>query len=418
MNLKDKTVLVYDYGLFSSQAIRLAKDFGKVQLFVPWASAHPDTISSDIGTGLEGIERVRTFWDHVEHADLICAFDTNCWDIVEYLRAQGHRVFGAGAAEWMETNRMRMRKAQKEWGLAVQHTIPITGLSNLRAHTADPQMKNRYIKLDTFRGAMESFKHVNEALTKPVLDHLAQVLGPRQESMKFTSEEFIEGVEPGFDGLVVDGRYAKRCLWGPEAKDQGYLGKVVSYDEVPGPLKVVTDTIAPEFQRLKTRSFASFEVRVTPKGESFLIDPTIRCATPGPCEVQSEMMTNYSEVVWAAAGGESVDPIFSHPYAGALMMKSAFATGNWLALDIPKDVRPFVKIRMGARFGETFYSVPGNEEILVVIGMGKSPDEVIEHIGRVADEIQGVQLVGNVDVLKTLNEKVSADAKPFKLPWP
>ena len=55
MNLQDKTIYVYDYGLFATWAQKLASYFGRVLYFCPFKSAFPRTNQFVIGTGLKGV---------------------------------------------------------------------------------------------------------------------------------------------------------------------------------------------------------------------------------------------------------------------------------------------------------------------------------------------------------------------------
>ena len=107
MTYKDKTVLIYDFGLCTEFAVRLARDFGKVYYYANWESAFPKSNMALVGEGLEGVTRILNFDDYIDKADLICFFDTYSADKVDYLRKQGKRVFGAGQAEILENNRYR-----------------------------------------------------------------------------------------------------------------------------------------------------------------------------------------------------------------------------------------------------------------------------------------------------------------------
>ncbi len=61
-SLKDKSVLVYDFGLFTEMAAALVHDFGVVYYFVPWADAFPSSSKQKIGADFKGLQTVFTIF--------------------------------------------------------------------------------------------------------------------------------------------------------------------------------------------------------------------------------------------------------------------------------------------------------------------------------------------------------------------
>ena len=106
MNLKDKKVRIYGYGLFECfMAQRLSRDFGEVEVFIPWKGSYPLPLKCLIGAGLPGIKKVMNFFDNLDSVDLFCFFDVGDADIQAFLRSKGKRVFGSGGAEPLEYDR-------------------------------------------------------------------------------------------------------------------------------------------------------------------------------------------------------------------------------------------------------------------------------------------------------------------------
>jgi hypothetical protein len=131
-NLKNKTALVYDYGLFTELAVSLLKTgFGKVLYFVPWQDDFPSSAKQKIGMDFDGIERIQDFDNRIDDADIIITFDTYCGDKVDKWRKEGRRVWGAGRAEAMELERWKMRRMQEAVGLPVQMTTRLKSLDDL-----------------------------------------------------------------------------------------------------------------------------------------------------------------------------------------------------------------------------------------------------------------------------------------------
>src|SRR5208337_4770776 len=124
------------------------------------------------------------------------------------------------------------------------------------------------------------------------LDDLASRLGPRQSSTIFIVEDPIEGVEIGYDGACIDGGFPALARFGYEAKDAGYVGKVVDYEDLPAALREVNDKLGPAMAVLGCRSFFSTEVRVGADRKPYLMDPAMRASSP-PSEAYIELFRNW-----------------------------------------------------------------------------------------------------------------------------
>ena len=207
MDLKNKHALVYDLGLFTENALRLARDFASVKYFCPWQEAFAEPFKQKIGEGLEGMERIVTFWDALDEADLVFIPDTSCSDITEFLKSHDYPVAGAGAAEKIELDRWYGRSVQAKNGLPVQETHKVKGITALTEFCKEH--KDFYIKVDnSFRGISESFKHQDFRSSESRIDYIAYKVGPYKEDVVFICEELLPGVEPGLDGITFDGELA------------------------------------------------------------------------------------------------------------------------------------------------------------------------------------------------------------------
>lgn len=280
MNLSNKHALVYDLGLFTENALRLLRDFASVKYFCPWQEAFVEPFKQKIGEGLDDMERVPAFWDHVEEADLIFLPDTTCADITEYLKAHDYPVAGAGAAEKIELDRWYGRQMQSRNGLPVQETHRVKGITALeefcKAH------KGYYIKVDnSFRGISESFKHQDFKSSESRIDYIAYKVGPYKEDVVFVCEELLPGVEPGLDGITYDGELLFPSMCGYEWKGSDYIGRVYQTDEqFPEALRAIHEGFSSEFEKHKTRFFYSAEIKIDKDRVPYLLDPTIRLAAP------------------------------------------------------------------------------------------------------------------------------------------
>ena len=272
------SALVYDFGLNVEMALKLCEVYDKVYYYCEWRDAFPKADKALIGTGFEdeGLVRINEFWEYVDYVDAIYFFDTYTGDIAEYLKRKGYNVFGGGNAEMLENDRWFGRQLQKKVGLPAQRTVKIKGVSNLRQYLQDND--DVVVKINMFRGDLESFYSKNYEASKTILDYYASVLGLRQELVEFIVEDYLPGIEPGTDLYIVDGKYPNYGLFAYEMKGAGYAAKVMKYEDIPEQVRLVNDKLAVFFEKLKARTLFSTEVRIDERDKKgYLIDSTVRC---------------------------------------------------------------------------------------------------------------------------------------------
>lgn len=405
MSLSNKKCLVYDLGLFPELALRLLRDCAEVKYYVPWADAFPEVIKANIGENLDGLEKIETFWDHVDEADLIFIPDTMCSDVVEFLKKHNYPVCGAGAAEELEKDRWLGRQRQLKNGLPTQETHRIIGVTELSKFLKEN--KNYYIKIDKFRGLLESFKHHDWKSSEQEVDNIAFKAGPFKEDIVFIVEEIMKGIEPGIDGITFDGELLFPTMGGYEGKGVGIIERTYQDEkELPEALRIVNDGIAPEFKKYKTRFFFSLEMIIGKDKVPFLIDGTYRAAAPGTSAIQTEAISNFSEVIYGLATGQKVNPIIKEKYWAAISGESSHAEKRFLNIEIPKEVRQWTKLRMGCKYGKEYYAVPGFPSVVTVIGSGDTIDSAIEQVEERTKMIKASGLYFDLWGLKKLKDDI------------
>jgi hypothetical protein len=361
-------------------AIRLAKDFGVVEYFTPWAFGMGATLDTrSIGKGVEGVKRIQDFLEDVDSVDLFFFADAGAGDMAQYLRDHGHRVFGAGKAEELEFDRMLMRKNQHDLGLPVQHTVKIKGCSKLQEYLA--AHPNKVVKLDVVRGDMESFVadklfHVDQQIHKMKFD-----FGPFKDDFEFVVEDKIEGAEIGFDGFFNGTSFIMPSLWGLE-HEYAYLGR---YDyDLPTLLSNVMFRLSKLLQSYDYRGAISVEVRCPSGAKAYLIDMT--CRFPYPLSlIYTESIKNYSEVIWNVAIGEEVQLEPAAKYVGMSQMLTHYTEKAWTHLEV-KD-RKWVKMERFAKYEGEYYAVRGEDNGFTVIAMNKALESVVESIKERAKDV-------------------------------
>jgi hypothetical protein len=416
-NLKDKSVLVMDWGLTVELALKLAEKFGRVYYFTNWADAFPSSNKAQIGRGLEkfGVYKVDYFWEYVDEVDLICFFDTYGQDVIEYLRGKGKRVFGAGMAEYLETNRKYGREVQKNSGLPTQESKVVKGLKALGDEIK--KSGDYFVKLNAFRGDIETFYAKDYQSSKIYLDALSVSLGPRQDDIEFMLEKKIEGIEPGYDGLVVDGKYSSSGMWGYEKKGSGFIGQTVKNEDVPEGIKLVNDKLSSFFAGMKTRSFWSSEVMVDKNKTGYLIDPTVRVPQPVGLALHTEIWKNLPEFIWAAGNGELIDLIPAYKYGCGTALASDWAGEHWLEVTVDPAVRQYIKFRALMMQGDKYFIVPGpvSESVCSVIGLGNTVDEAVEHLRENIKGVSGFELDADTGGIDNVIDEIKQGAA-FGLP--
>jgi hypothetical protein len=403
MSVKDKTVLIFDYGMGVPFAERLGREFKKVGYYTPWLSSYPTANDLQVGAGFDNVERIKDFWKATDEYDLICFFDTHTEDYAEYLRNHGRLVFAPGRAEVLELDRWKGRKIQKAVGLSVQATEHIIGLPNLKKRLQ--QVKDRYVKLSLFRGEIETFCHKDYESSEPYLDKLAVSLGINKDTVEFIIEEKIKGgTEIGYDGFTVDGQYPSFCMMGWEVKDTSYVGKVLEYKNLFKPVKDVNDKLAVFFKKCQTRSMFSTEVKIV-GGKGYLIDPTVRAPFP-PSFVEMEMYENFGEFVYNAAQGKMIELKPVATYGVEAIMGSEFSEDNPLEVTFPKEMSKWVKLAGGCKIGGKYYILPGDSKnhYVSAVGTGKTVDEAVANVQKVIDKIEAFQLSKSFDKQSVLDK--------------
>lgn len=419
-NLKTKTVMVIDNGIFVEMAKRLSRDFGRVLYFAPWASGYPSSKGLLIGDGEPGIIRIKDMWDHIDEVDLFAFVDVYEGGLQEYLVRQGKRVWGCRKGAELELDRIKAKDVLGKAGIDIGPYKVMTGLDALRRHLK--KNDNQFVKINATRGDMETFHSPSYDEIEPRLDELEHSLGAKKKIMEFIVEQGIDdAVEAGYDGYCIDGKYPKGSIVGIEVKDKAYVGRTMRYSEMPQQVRGVNDKMAPALKGYGYRGFISTEVRCTKDGKAYLIDMTDRCGSP-PSELYQNMIGNLGEVMWYGAEGILVEPEYQAKWGAEVLMLSEWADKNWQHVRFPAEIRDNVKLRNFTVIDGEYYVVPqltGMPEIGSIVAMGDTAEEAISECKRIAKQVQGYYLEMPVeamdDALKDLMKVTGQDRKPTKL---
>lgn len=378
-DLSKKKVRFYDYGLFVSLARKVSQSFGSGEYFRPWKSAFPYSRPCFVGEGYPEMARVKHFFKDIDKPDLFVFTDVLDADLQVDLVSRGKRVWGSRWGEQLELNRITLRQKMKEIGLPTSRADIVIGISALREYLK--KYDNIYVKINTFRGDMETWKSETYDLSEPRLDKIEHDFSERKELVPFICEHGIEdAVEGGIDTYVIDGQFPEVALLGFEIKGVGLVGVVKEYKDMPEPILEVNRKLAPLLKDYQYRGFFSTEVRITKDGTPYLIDPCCRCPSP-PSELYQELYVNLAEILWEGADGKMVTPEISAICGVQANIYEDRASKESIAVLVDGDADQWVKLRNCCRINGIDYVLPleiGLDNIGAVVGVG---DTVIEAVG-------------------------------------
>jgi len=416
--LKDTVVGIVDFGLFSDYAAHIAKSVKKVYYHNPsWKRAFPSSRDTAIGSGLaDNMIVAKEFWDIKKECDWFWFPDVYLGDWQEELKSQGLKVCGAGKTEWLERNREKLLEWEDKEGMDVPDADVVIGLDALE-EALEP---DDFIKIDDYRADLETTRAYSYDTIKEWLDVERAYYGRRQNLQKFLKIKKIEGKEIGYDGWTLDGKYPDLTMWGIEIKGVAYAGKVSRYTDMPKPILEVNRHLAKVFEAEQTRTMFSTEIRVTKKGEAYLIDPAMREGNP-PNQSQQVLFSNMADVFYNLANGILIDGKPTARYAVQLQMWSDFAKENETTVSFPESIRPYVKLRNAAKIEGKYCVLPStgdedNPTVGAVVGTGKTLKEAIESCRKHAEQVKALQLEMDFGALDKLEQEIS-EFKEYRIPF-
>lgn len=396
---------VIDHGIFLPVARRLAREAGRVTYWTPDQRAFP-TVRDQIGRGFDDIERVEDIFEDKREVDCWVFPDIGFSGLQAELLSQRRLVWGARTADSLEINRGAFLDELSKAGLAVPPHQVVRGMAALRSYLCEQE--DKWVKVSKYRGDWETLHFRNWDTDEMELDLRAVRLGPWKEEIEFYVFDKIETeIEDGCDTHCVVGSVPDLVLHGMEAKDKAYLGAFQKKEDLPEPLVEVLEAFGPILGEHDARTALSIEVRITPGGEFFFIDPTIRFGSP-PHQVMCELIGNLGEIILSGAEGELVEPEPMARFGVQAILKFGREDDSWGVMELDPKLDQWVKSANAMRVGDRLFGPPENvtgcEDWLV--GIGDTIKEAINHLkenikllpaGATCDPLPLVDLLREVD---------------------
>lgn len=407
-DVSQATAIVVDSGgSYVSMAKRLAKEFKKVYYCNPsWVDAYPLINKAYIGEGIEEITVVPSVWAVYKEIDVFIFPDVYYGDFAQWLFEQGKAVWGSKLGEELELQRDVLKTHLTSLGLPMNPWKSFTKFDDLRKYLKTHD--DVYVKINRWRGLVETFHSPNYKLIEPELDEMQHNLSALKNDLLFVVEEpIIDAVEVGYDGWTINGKYPEICLSGVEIKDKAYAGIIKPYEELSPLITDFNEKMADTFEELGYCGNFSTELRV--KGKvSTLIDFTARNPCP-PGEIYLGMFENYGEIILGGANGEVVEPKAVAKYAVELLMESDWSVKNYQPVYFPEKYSDRIFLKKACVREGINYVIPqayGSSDIGAVIGLGDTLEEAVKECLKVADSVEGNEIKMRKDTLDDAQEEL------------
>jgi hypothetical protein len=336
------TCLCFDHGLFTTLAERLARDFGRVLYHSPFEEGFSTLNKAIIGYGLENVERCNDIWAVKDEVDVWCFPDIEHAGLQLELESQGRAVWGSRKGDSLELFREKFHKTLERVGLDVPKYHTCHGLTELRSFLKDHEGPF-YIKISRWRGSFETQKFRSWKLDEGLLDQWAVKFGPAKEIVPFMVFDPIDtNLEIGGDTFSIDGQWPDEMLHGDECKDRAYLSSVTKRQDMPPQIQDVLNAFGPELAKYRYRNFWSMEVRVK-DDHAFFGDATCRAPMPATPS-QLENISNLSEVIYAGAHGDLIQPEFEKAFTCEVLVSQKGDRHAWGLAEVPKELKRWLKL--------------------------------------------------------------------------
>lgn len=399
-DISQATALIFDHGLFTTLATRLARNgFGRVLYHSPYEEGFSTLNKAIIGYGLEGVERVNDIWSVKDEVDTWVFPDIEHAGLQLELESQGFHVWGSRKGDTLELLREKFHRVLEKVGLDVPKYRTIIGLTPLREFLKDHEGP-WFIKISRWRGSFETQKFRSWKLDEGLLDLWAVKFGPAKEIVPFMVFDLIDTpLEIGGDTYCIDGQWPDLMLHGDENKDKAYISAVTPRKEMPDQIRDVLDAFGAVLAEYRYRNFWSMEIRVT-EDEAFFGDATCRAPMPATPS-QLENIKNLPQIIHHGAHGQLVQPEFEKKFTGEVLVNMKGDRHSWGVTEVPTELKRWLKLPNSCQIDDLRCFPPDEQHGEAIGWLVALGDTVEEMISTMKDQI------------KLLPDGMSADLEPL-----
>lgn len=430
--IEELHVAVIDAGTFISLADMLGRRVKRTSYYSPFEQEFLEIERCCIGDGMEHYDRVDDFMEpeFFDSVDLWVFPDIGYGGLQRYLRRLKKPVWGSMGASDLELYRTLFLKTIHGLDLPMVNCKVCRGMTELSDYLY--QTTDKWVKINRYRGNMETWHHQNWTHSQRRLECLAKTFGPLKESVIFVVQDTIKEedgepvLEVGYDGWAVtmpdgDTYFPDSSYQGYELKNELYLGSLRKYDDLPEEVVAVNEQFSKALAPYGYCNFLATEIRIK-GGQGYFIDPTCRMAG----QTQEHLLqtcTNLAEIMWAGAHGQVIQPEFSHPFAAEATMHYKGDGDGWKTLVVPDDIADSVKLYRCCRTDEGYQFPPQKcDEVGVVCGQGDTLEDAIDDLkdkfDQFGDEPVCIDVAGFAELLEQIQTAEEEGVKFSDQPVP
>jgi len=380
-------VLVVDTGYFMEIPLEIAWRGDAVFYHVEWRKDFPDIESWAPGYGFKDIVKIKDYMVEVDEADLIVFPDVGFGGVADYLRSKGYTVYGASyAGQLLELNREFMHRTAVELGIGRPRTAIAKGVDGIKAVFRYGDNGEKYVKISTWRGNMETLKVSSEKEVDALISGTR--LGPLADDIEFIVEDKVgngeKAVEIGADFFFNGREFVRPYLFSPEVKDTITVARWVNSSVLD---EEFIDKIEGWLADTGYRGQISIEGFLTESGRFYLLDVTARQPFPAG-GILCKSIENYSEVLYQIARGEDVR-IVPRKEFGVEIVIGTENTKMWIPVHIDggmDTVKQGITPKMMIYKDDVFWHIPA-PTVAGAVGLGDSIEEAYRNAVAFVDKV-------------------------------
>lgn len=375
--------LVHDAGgLFVQIADSLwEKEGDQVFYYTAWEATNPRYKDYSIGLDFGHLTKILTFEYYIDKVDVIVYLDSmgngQCW----YLRGKQPQrsIFGAGRGELLENDRIMFKQWIDQFKLPHNPYKIITGVDALVAYLK--KEKNKYVKINIFRGDMESFFASDyESIECKLNEQIIPALGPHKNEHKFIVEDAIDAkVEIGLDGFFNGIDIIEPYFVGYELDKTLYIAHVA--DELPPTLEETMTPFSELMRQMDYRGAFSIEEKVKSIKEHYALDWCSRLANPLSA-LYPMYIKNFRELLLNVGARKPVEIDCDYKYLGAYPLITQEAKDSNVEIRIDPGHEKAIRYQMVTSRDKRNYAVKGWTIGAIIVAAGNSVDEVFANLKK------------------------------------
>jgi len=386
MGIDHQKVLLVDRGDHAYIAEAMAEKAAKVWHYTPILGRQPKNRDDQIGSGLDGVEKVDDFEQYKDKADLIIFPGEYDGEICNRMWEENRRAFGSGLSTEIEINRKLFLDTLQRVELPIIKTYISEGLDDAIEYLTGKT--DKWIKASYNRGDFDTKHYHNMKTFMPWLTFMRNKLGQKgADTVELLIQNSFKAlVESGWDGYNIDGRFSKTGTIGYEKKDQWYIYRIV--EDCPDVLKNINDKMSPEFKKRGYRGAYSTEARINESGAVRFTDLTARFGSP-PGEGICESYTSFAQDVFDVANGDMPKMEYKDEYGAMLILTSSWNEEQEVCVDFPKEIKNNIKLRHSYKHKGNYYCVPNESSGFfgAVAAQGNTLKEAVARVNECAEQV-------------------------------